>query len=80
MKSEPQSLMSEQLRPARVPSPGAVLRRELDARGWSQADLARVTGRPTQAINEIAQGKKEITPEGVRDDATVLVVRQAVGQ
>jgi len=34
---------------------------ELDARGWSQAHLAGLMGRPTQVINEIINGKKAIT-------------------
>src|SRR6266849_5898152 len=43
--------------------PGELLAETLEALGMSQADLARRTGRPPQAINEIVQGKKEITPE-----------------
>jgi len=66
-------LASGQVRPPRVPSPGEVLRRELDARGWTQADLATVTARPAQAINEIIQGKKEVTPE------TALALSAALG-
>jgi HTH-type transcriptional regulator / antitoxin HigA len=31
--------------------------------GMSQADLARRMGRPSQAINEIVQGDKIITPD-----------------
>lgn len=50
------------LPPAQEPV-GAVLGRELDARGWSQADLAAVLGRPTQFVNEILNGKKELTRE-----------------
>ena len=49
--------------PARAVAPGRILRRELDARGWTQADLAGIIGRPTQAISELVQGKKQITPE-----------------
>jgi HTH-type transcriptional regulator/antitoxin HigA len=43
--------------------PGEKLDEELAAKGWSQADLADVLGRPVQAINEIVTGKKAITPE-----------------
>jgi addiction module HigA family antidote len=57
----------ENPRPARLVSPGAVLRRELDARGWSQEDLARITGRPEQAISEIVQGARRITLETAVD-------------
>ena len=38
-----------------------------------QAELARRTGRPTQAINEIANGEKAITPE------TAIQLEQVVG-
>jgi HTH-type transcriptional regulator / antitoxin HigA len=37
--------------------------RELEARGWAQKDLAEITGRPIQTINEIIRAKKQITPE-----------------
>jgi HTH-type transcriptional regulator/antitoxin HigA len=43
--------------------PGRIIERELEARGWSQKDLAAITGRPPQVINEIVQGRKRITPE-----------------
>jgi HTH-type transcriptional regulator/antitoxin HigA len=43
--------------------PGEFIRLELEARGWAQADLARIINRPFQAINEIIQGKKAVTPE-----------------
>jgi HTH-type transcriptional regulator/antitoxin HigA len=66
-------MRTENLKPARAVSPGAVLRRELDARGWSQKDLAEIMGRPEQAISEIAQGAKRITPE------TALELGEALG-
>jgi len=44
-------------------SPGEYLQEELEERGWTQVDLARILGRPVQAINEIIKGKKSITPE-----------------
>ncbi len=55
--------MSRELRPARVTPPGKILSRELEARGWTQRDLAKIMGRPVQVINEIIQSKKQITPE-----------------
>lgn len=58
--------MSQQLS-ARVPSPGRILSRELEARGWTQKDLAEITGRPIQTINEIIQAKIQITPETALD-------------
>jgi len=43
--------------------PGDFIREELDARGWTQSELATIVSRPPQAINEILQGKKAITPD-----------------
>jgi len=47
-------------------APGEYLREELDARGWSQLDLADILGRPPQAVNEIINGKRSITPDTAR--------------
>jgi HTH-type transcriptional regulator/antitoxin HigA len=47
--------------------PGAFLREELAARGWTQRDLAEVLGRPFQAVNAIVNGRKEITPRTARE-------------
>ena len=55
--------MEKTLQSARAVPPGRILTRELEARGWTQKDLARIMGRPTQAINEIIKGSKQITPE-----------------
>ena len=43
--------------------PGEFLRDELDARGWSQTELADIMGRPVRMINELIAGKKAITAE-----------------
>jgi HTH-type transcriptional regulator / antitoxin HigA len=43
--------------------PGELLTETLEALTLSQSELARRMGRPVQAINEIARGTKEITPE-----------------
>jgi HTH-type transcriptional regulator/antitoxin HigA len=53
--------------------PGATLAETLDTMGISQAELARRAGRPVQAISEIIQGKKEITPE------TALALERVLG-
>ncbi len=65
--------MSQNLAPARVPIPGKILSRELEARGWTQKDLAEIMNRPVQAINEIIRGSKQITPE------TAIELSQALG-
>ena len=61
--------MDEILIPARVISPGDILKKELKARGWAQRDLSFIIGRPTQTINEIAMGRKEITAETAKEFA-----------
>lgn len=49
--------------PAEVFAPGEFLKEELDARGWSQIELAEVLSRPPRLISEIIAGKRAITPE-----------------
>ena len=51
-----------QRKPAEVFPPGEFIKDELEARGWSQADLAVILHRPIQVVNEIIAGKKAITP------------------
>lgn len=53
--------------PARPIPPGRLIRREIDERGWTQKVLAEIMGRPEQAITEIIQGTKQITPETARE-------------
>lgn len=49
--------------PAHVPPPGEILKEELEARGWSQADLAEILGRPPRLVSEIISAKRAISPE-----------------
>jgi HTH-type transcriptional regulator/antitoxin HigA len=49
--------------PAEVFPPGEFLREELEAREWSQQELADILGRPPRLISEIIAGKRAITPE-----------------
>src|SRR4051794_22114828 len=49
--------------PAEVFPPGEYLAEELEARGWSQTELADILGRPPRVVNEIIAGKRAITPE-----------------
>jgi HTH-type transcriptional regulator/antitoxin HigA len=46
-----------------LPPPGEFIRAELEKRGWGQAELAKVIGRPLPTVNEIIQGKRAILPE-----------------
>ena len=43
--------------------PGAYLKEEMDARGWSQRDLAFILGCSENAINPILNGKRGISPD-----------------
>lgn len=64
--------MSQNLLPARTVAPGRILSRELEARGWTQKDLADIMGRPPQTINEIIRGTKQITPVTALELAAAL--------
>ena len=64
--------MGRTFKPARVPPPGRILSRELEARGWTQKELATIIGRPEQAISEIVNAKKQITPETARELAAAF--------
>lgn len=58
---------------AEVFAPGDFLKEEIEARGWSQVELAEIVGRPAKVINEIIAGKKAITPE------TAIQLGEALG-
>jgi addiction module HigA family antidote len=47
--------------------PGDLIREEIEYRGWSQNDLARIMGRPLQAVNELINGRKAITARTARE-------------
>ena len=49
--------------PAEVFPPGEFLREELEARDWSQQELAEIMGRPARLISELISGKRAVTPE-----------------
>ena len=53
--------------------PGGLLAEELAERGMTQSALAKATGRPFKAVNEIVNGKKAITAE------TALQLESALG-
>jgi len=55
--------MTSERRIAEAFPPGEFLREELEARGWTQVDLAEILGRPPRVVNEIIAGKRSITPE-----------------
>ena len=65
--------MTRTFTPAEVFPPGEHLRDELAERGWTVTEFAEIIGRPIQAVSEILNAKKEITPE------TAISFSQALG-
>ncbi|MGH7213750.1 MAG: HigA family addiction module antitoxin [Tepidisphaeraceae bacterium] len=59
-------------RPFHPVTPGSVLLRELEAREWTQRELASRIGRPVQAVNEIVRGRKQIVAETALELADAL--------
>jgi HTH-type transcriptional regulator/antitoxin HigA len=47
--------------------PGEFIREELEARGWSQQDLADILGRTPTVVSQVLSGKREINPELAKD-------------
>ena len=61
---------------SKVPvSPGSILKDEIEYLGITQKELANRMGRPTQAINEIINGKKAVTPETALELESVLGIK-----
>lgn len=55
--------MSESKRvPAEVFPPGDLLRSEIEARGWTQAEFAEIIGRSVTSVSNIINAKATITP------------------
>ena len=48
---------------AEVFAPGEYIRDELEARGWTQQDLADIIGKPTMSVNMVITGKRAVSPE-----------------
>ncbi len=59
--------------PAEAFPPGDYLREELAERGWAEGEFAEIIGRPVQAVSEILNGKKDITPD------TAVAIGAALG-
>jgi addiction module HigA family antidote len=55
--------MTQKLIPARTPALGRILHREIEARGWTQKQLAKNMGYSVELIGEIIHANIEITPE-----------------
>ena len=46
---------------APIEHPGSFIAEELDARGWTQADLAYILGMDTTQLNALIKGRRNIT-------------------
>jgi HTH-type transcriptional regulator/antitoxin HigA len=53
-------------------SPGQYIELFLQQRGWSQADLAQIMGRPSQVVNEIILGRRGVSPRTARELAAAF--------
>jgi len=49
-----------------IEPPGTFIKSELEARGWSQRDLAFILGQTEQQLNPLLSGKRGITPDMAR--------------
>lgn len=54
--------MTKEYTPAEAFPVGEFLRDEIEARGWTLTDFADILGRPQQAVSQIVNGHKEVTP------------------
>jgi HTH-type transcriptional regulator/antitoxin HigA len=59
--------MAVKRRHAEAFPPGDFIREELETRGWSQEDLARILNRPYQTVNAIIRGRKAVTSRTARE-------------
>lgn len=48
---------------AEVFPPGTFILEEIEARNWTQLELAEILGRPARLVNELVNAKRAITPE-----------------
>lgn len=51
---------------AEVFPPGDIIKEELEARGWTQTDLAEIIGKSARLVNEVIMGKRAVTPDTAR--------------
>jgi len=52
--------------------PGEYVRDELEARDWTQFDLAEITGRPVKVINQVIGGNNSVTPRTATELASAF--------
>ena len=64
--------MATEWRPAEVFPPGDFLREELEERGWTQDDLAAITGKHVRTVHDLIAGKRGVTPDTAKSLAAAL--------
>ncbi len=64
--------------PAEVFAPGEIINMELEARGWTQADLAEILGKSLSNVNQILTAKVGISPETAKGLAEAFPPTTAV--
>ncbi len=64
--------MGRTFTPAEVFHPGEYLRDELEARGWTQTQFAKIIGRPVQLVNGIINGKTAVTAQTAKEIAAAF--------
>jgi HTH-type transcriptional regulator / antitoxin HigA len=64
--------MEKKLIPAILIEPGEFITDELEARSWTQKELAEIMKRPQKTISEIINGKARITPATARELAAAF--------
>lgn len=52
--------------------PGEFVKEELEARGWTQEDLAEIIGRQTSVVNAIINAKRAVSPDLANDLGTAF--------
>ena len=52
--------------------PGEYIEDELEARGWTQTDLAEILGRSRPKVNDLIKGRRAITLRTARDLAAAF--------
>lgn len=57
---------------AEVFPPGEFIKEEIDARGWTQNDLADITGKSVRLVSEVILGKRALTPDTAQALADAL--------
>ena len=59
-------------KPAELFPPGDFIKEELEARGWTQADLAEIMGRSPNDIVNLVSGKRSISPQIAKELAAAF--------